>query len=151
MDDETSPPSRAAWIEIAFVIFSSLIRPGRRLHGRRGLKYICASSVSCWRGSPPSRAAWIEIAKKTQCRAFLRSPPSRAAWIEIQSRITQTTSWRSPPSRAAWIEMVALLHHAAGLVSPPSRAAWIEITPQTCQLLAGERRRLHGRRGLKYG
>ena len=34
--------------------------------------------------------------------------------------------------------------------SPPSRAAWIEILQNTIAVLPAARRRLHGRRGLKY-
>ena len=33
----------------------------RRLHGRRGLKFIVVDIVVWVVGSPPSRAAWIEI------------------------------------------------------------------------------------------
>ena len=36
-------------------------------------------------------------------------------------------------------------------MSPPSRAAWIEILEQLAKTGAGDSRRLHGRRGLKYG
>ena len=35
---------------------------GRRLHGRRGLKYRTVSRYIMMGMSPPSRAAWIEIA-----------------------------------------------------------------------------------------
>ena len=34
--------------------------------------------------------------------------------------------------------------------SPPSRAAWIEIPSTAAQNIPTSRRRLHGRRGLKY-
>ena len=55
-----SPPSRAAWIEIA------------RLHRLFVLLL-----------SPPSRAAWIEISIHNRKNSIQQSPPSRAAWIEI--------------------------------------------------------------------
>ena len=55
-----SPPSRAAWIEIA----------GYRRTCRHG-------------ASPPSRAAWIEIPVPLRPSISPTSPPSRAAWIEI--------------------------------------------------------------------
>ena len=35
-----SPPSRAAWIEIGVMGFWLSLRAGRRLHGRRGLKWV---------------------------------------------------------------------------------------------------------------
>ena len=102
----SSPPSRAAWIEISeYLKFLSIIprrRPHgrrglksfdaynytvfarRRLHGRRGLKYFCEHFVIGKIASPPSRAAWIEIwfvsLNRLKCGV---SPPSRAAWIEI--------------------------------------------------------------------
>ena len=58
---KSSPPSRAAWIEIQ----------------RLPTNVISTSS-------PPSRAAWIEIRvhPANSCTST-RSPPSRAAWIEI--------------------------------------------------------------------
>ena len=34
-----SPPSRAAWIEIAYLALAADKILSRRLHGRRGLKY----------------------------------------------------------------------------------------------------------------
>ena len=57
---DASPPSRAAWIEIA-----------------------PEHAVFVDKESPPSRAAWIEI-RIGLCRPRrMESPPSRAAWIEI--------------------------------------------------------------------
>ena len=56
-----SPPSRAAWIEIAAVL----------------------PAAACSR-SPPSRAAWIEIPWGGGQSPTAPSPPSRAAWIEIK-------------------------------------------------------------------
>ena len=56
-----SPPSRAAWIEIRDPAVPGENAAGRRLHGRRGLKF---KGWLCFNGrgvSPPSRAAWIEI------------------------------------------------------------------------------------------
>ena len=57
----TSPPSRAAWIEMTTLRSGMGQSLCRRLHGRRGLKcgrVLCISRVG---RSPPSRAAWIEI------------------------------------------------------------------------------------------
>ena len=59
--NNTSPPSRGAWIEIL------LSRWTRTLEIP----------------SPPSRGAWIEIAPLWGIWEILRSPPSRGAWIEI--------------------------------------------------------------------
>ena len=60
---ETSPPSRAAWIEMAELNPFAPPYP-----------------------SPPSRAAWIEM-PRFYCRAPQGvSPPSRAAWIEMLAR-----------------------------------------------------------------
>ena len=56
-----SPPSWAAWIEIDCDIYTRMGKIRRRLHGRRGLKYL---RITYWQAlimSPPSRAAWIEI------------------------------------------------------------------------------------------
>ena len=36
---QVSPPSRAAWIEIPYLGFAVVVWFGRRLHGRRGLKW----------------------------------------------------------------------------------------------------------------
>ena len=58
-----SPPSRAAWIEMINIedfINASL---GRRLHGRRGLKYGKHFLYEFAQESPPSRAAWIEMSE----------------------------------------------------------------------------------------
>ena len=56
----------------------------------------------------------------------------------------------SPPSRAAWIEMFecAIINFVS--LSPPSRAAWIEMTVSAGVHQQHSRRRLHGRRGLKF-
>ena len=56
-----SPPSRAAWIEIYIAVIGTPADDSRRLHGRRGLKFIVVDIVVWVVGSPPSRAAWIEI------------------------------------------------------------------------------------------
>ena len=104
-----SPPSRAAWIEIAK---GKVFRPTyycRRLHGRRGLKYHSPKECVCADESPPSRAAWIEILSiAQQVPRIAKSPPSRAAWIEISNSLQRQVQVKSPPSRAAWIEMVGL-------------------------------------------
>ena len=148
---------------------------GRRLHGRRGLKFDRDIRFCGEKRSPPSRAAWIEISGDSGISASAggrrlhgrrglkymvhvdivlrtyRSPPSRAAWIEINPLPPYSLDRTgSPPSRAAWIEIsqfVILPEQVVG--SPPSRAAWIEIgiTGVTTLKICG--RRLHGRRGLK--
>ena len=56
----------------------------------------------------------------------------------------------SPPSRAAWIEISPPVICFTVSSSPPSRAAWIEIYRYRFCPYARLRRRLHGRRGLKY-
>ena len=77
-----SPPSRAAWIEIA-----------------------ARAKIAQIFESPPSRAAWIEIKLKDSPDVADTSPPSRAAWIEIVYNIKRNQIFQSPPSRAAWIEI----------------------------------------------
>ena len=144
-----SPPSRAAWIEISPPT-KWWGAQRRRLHGRRGLKWVIALSLTAAASSPPSRAAWIEIRSATAERKPRTSPPSRAAWIEIicptASRATRRRrrlhgrrglkcidddglpmATESPPSRAAWIEIAVGGGGCAVVWSPPSRAAWIEI------------------------
>ena len=81
---------------------------------------------------------------------FPPSPPSRAAWIEISSFRTLGIRAASPPSRAAWIEILPKSRKATRIRSPPSRAAWIEIVSEGMKRTAATRRRLHGRRGLKW-
>ena len=100
-----SPPSRAAWIEIAGGQGTRPRFAGRRLHGRRGLKYQRGQPVRCDSASPPSRAAWIEIATSSATYLTAGSPPSRAAWIEIFFTSPNPHRIKSPPSRAAWIEI----------------------------------------------
>ena len=79
----TSPPSRAAWIEMNL-----------------------ETDIYRLNASPPSRAAWIEIQRIIKIIFRLRrSPPSRAAWIEIISTEVKHNVTSSPPSRAAWIEI----------------------------------------------
>ena len=78
-----SPPSRAAWIEIETVTALKAERERRRLHGRRGLKFIHGIGIILTFKSPPSRAAWIEINSPSSIALCVGSPPSRAAWIEI--------------------------------------------------------------------
>ena len=56
-----SPPSRAAWIEIASTNRATILGYRRRLHGRRGLKLLVRIVTDALAESPPSRAAWIEI------------------------------------------------------------------------------------------
>ena len=56
----TSPPSRAAWIEIVSRVITTP-----------------------YAKSLPSRAAWIEMVAVSSLIVRFSSPPSRAAWIEI--------------------------------------------------------------------
>ena len=56
-----SPPSRAAWIEIKNRYRGRCSIARRRLHGRRGLKSKRTKRSVGLEKSPPSRAAWIEI------------------------------------------------------------------------------------------
>ena len=72
MVDKTSPPSRAAWIEIETVTALKAERERRRLHGRRGLKSLRAEARAGPEPSPPSRAAWIEIKNAVKARKFKR-------------------------------------------------------------------------------
>ena len=66
-----SPPSRAAWIEIINHAENVSKRLCRRLHGRRGLKWLRMTESLLLRTSPPSRAAWIEIRRLQQALALL--------------------------------------------------------------------------------
>ena len=100
--------------------------------------------------SPPSRAAWIEIASFAVTCFTPLSPPSRAAWIEISFVKGSCLLVTSPPSRAAWIEIGNLCVAAVDKKSPPSRAAWIEMAKKGLTYARKKRRRLHGRRGLKF-
>ena len=144
-----SPPSRAAWIEILCLYKVSDSVHGRRLHGRRGLKYAITDDVLPKGRSPPSRAAWIEIIIVIQHAEMCQSPPSRAAWIEIGICLRQHCLCSSPPSRAAWIEIFVGGDGKKQDASPPSRAAWIEMVVTYSIGIPGFGRRLHGRRGLK--
>ena len=61
----TSPPSRAAWIEMLKIGYDKTEVTRRRLHGRRGLKSFRRYQSITKLSSPPSRAAWIEIMYET--------------------------------------------------------------------------------------
>ena len=71
---DTSPPSRGAWIEIAF--FRSMLPRlrGRPPRGGRGLKFELTDIPNLSKSSPPSRGAWIEIAAHTAPRQSRPSP-----------------------------------------------------------------------------
>ena len=103
----SSPPSRAAWIEILIPAAIGCHRVSRRLHGRRGLKYYKADDCGCYVASPPSRAAWIEMLQAlpaktpTSGRRLHGRRGLKYSLLAFLDRIT-----KSPPSRAAWIEMV---------------------------------------------
>ena len=123
-----SPPSRAAWIEIVFTNIYCFICTGRRLHGRRGLKYPGSFRVSGRNSSPPSRAAWIEIGLRCRQTRKNPSPPSRAAWIEI---MLNNLFSKDDPSRRLHgrrgLKFLICATRSQRILSPPSRAAWIEI------------------------
>ena len=145
---------------------------GRRLHGRRGLKYRgCRYSMRQGQ-SPPSRAAWIEILEFAPLIVHFTSPPSRAAWIEIvmyycnlpygeRRRLHGRRGLKFAILQSRSICASRRLHGRRGLKlliqsaiektqsSPPSRAAWIEIPTWDEGIPVRVRRRLHGRRGLK--
>ena len=80
-----SPPSRAAWIEISTTATGCEAQHGRRLHGRRGLKY--AALV----GKNRKNSRRLHGRRGLKCHAGSvhssadTSPPSRAAWIEIRA------------------------------------------------------------------
>ena len=122
----------------------------RRLHGRRGLKLSSKENLYTLTGSPPSRAAWIEMNVAGIAAGQGVSPPSRAAWIEMLKCLLSSIRRMSPPSRAAWIEIKLAWLKSADFKSPPSRAAWIEISRCEIINIRPRRRRLHGRRGLKF-
>ena len=129
----------------------SIARTGRRLHGRRGLKWEYVRPSVCDRVSPPSRAAWIEISNLVGGSCAVTSPPSRAAWIEIQTLQRRLWSYASPPSRAAWIEMKVCRSSAHACKSRRlhgRRGLKWQLRP--LQGLRANGRRLHGRRGLKF-
>ena len=144
-----SPPSRAAWIEIRCEIISIRPRRGRRLHGRRGLKYLAVAVGADALCRRLHGRRGLKCIKKLRSARFTRrrlhgrrglkspmfagilitrpSPPSRAAWIEIRPQLLTSTAMLSPPSRAAWIEMTMSVWRPCRRESPPSRAAWIEM------------------------
>ena len=55
----------------------------RRLHGRRGLKYIAQSVYSGGVGRRLHGRRGLKFQHKNNSGISLKSPPSRAAWIEI--------------------------------------------------------------------
>ena len=123
-----SPPSRAAWIEIATDIGTNMTAHCRRLHGRRRLKFRYGNKAPCRIVSPPSRAAWIEI-RRFRRPLWLRQSRRLHGRRGLKSPCRIKCSFRkpSPPSRAAWIEIRICGCAAVAVRSPPSRAAWIEI------------------------
>ena len=144
-----SPPSRAAWIEISSHAWTLTRTAGRRLHGRRGLKF-CRFYLCFFRhGRRLHGRRGLKSAKKRTQSSTAQSPPSRAAWIEIWWEANRYTPSPSPPSRAAWIEIHGCVSTAYLRASPPSRAAWIEMRVRLSCVDAQTCRRLHGRRGLK--
>ena len=111
-NDERSPSSRRAWIEIR-VQNASL----------GGLV------------SPSSRRAWIEILSRqllTMTRAW--SPSSRRAWIEITLK-KNLLKKQYVALLAEGVDRNKLVQNFSGdvLTSPSSRRAWIEICPRCTQ------------------
>ena len=70
MEDETSPSSQRAWIEI----------------GRACMPYL---SAVCGSESPSSQRAWIEMARRRNRSRRKQSPSSQRAWIEIGKGCTR--------------------------------------------------------------
>ena len=145
-----SPPSRAAWIEICPSGTKSFWSKGRRLHGRRGLKFVRIIGTVKLRTSPPSRAAWIEILNGISLATGLLSPPSRAAWIEIAVRVCMVSLDESPPSRAAWIEISKPLKRLCNRTGRRLHGRRGLKLLSRSRLHCRTGRRLHGRRGLKW-
>ncbi len=83
MENDVSPSSRRAWIEItAFVGVSvmdvvALLAEGVDRNTRNG------RSITVRRKSPSSRRAWIEMLVIINVCLTKSSPSSRRAWIEI--------------------------------------------------------------------
>ena len=107
-----SPPSRAAWIEMRSAASGITAQTSRRLHGRRGLKYV------------PNEGQRSTISRRLHGRRGLKCPQG----------LSSNAAWLSPPSRAAWIEIRMSHTRLQPTVSPPSRAAWIEI----CDMLRSQ-------------
>ena len=122
----------------------------RRLHGRRGLKYLFRWWYYYCLLSPPSRAAWIEMpcSHKVSSEGFSRRLHGRRGLklrildfcidfggrrlhgrrgLKSFLRPRRRVDGRSPPSRAAWIEIKHEEQTVIVTASPPSRAAWIEM------------------------
>ena len=102
-----SPPSRAAWIEMQSDIVYPLIQRCRRLHGRRGLKFVISSTKNGNLPSPPSRAAWIEMVAYVRFVNGITSPPSRGAWIEIPLSAIISAMYRSLHSQVVCMQRFA--------------------------------------------
>ena len=125
---KSSPPSRAAWIEIVKTLACRFIRqPRRRLHGRRGLKY----AADICRNGGFGRRLHGRRGLKYRLRQDRKSGTGRRLHgrrgLKSYMRWIPLRSYRSPPSRAAWIEMKLVRTSSAVPIG----------------------RRLHGRRGLK--
>ena len=121
MEDETSPSSRRAWIEISstgFTISASRSPSSRRawieirvLQLRREGKLVALLAEGVDRNrrlfsvvtqpplSPSSRRAWIEMALNCSCPPWMMSPSSRRAWIEISFSIRKPTATAGRPPR----------------------------------------------------
>ena len=90
----TSPPSRAAWIEIDTVVSAAAILYGRRLHGRRGLKFDSAVIAVTRFGRRLHGRRGLKSTRSVLQSCAVQSPPSRAAWIEITCSAPNRTGKR---------------------------------------------------------
>ena len=105
----------------------------RRLHGRRGLKFCCSHSFCLsprrrLHGRRGLKYPWVSACRGRRSR---RLHGRRGLKYALQ--VCNLVAVQSPPSRAAWIEMQTTLMRQVIYTSPPSRAAWIEITSATVE------------------
>ena len=86
-----SPPSRAAWIEIPSARAACAACSCRRLHGRRGLKYVKHhGGITVYSRRLHGRRG-LKYERILANQRIRQSPPSRAAWIEISSLLSSTS------------------------------------------------------------
>ena len=148
--EQTSLPSRGAWIEICWQRARSAWPSRRSPHGERGLKFRNHQIPVSLRGSLPSRGAWIEIVsgRRQHTTERRRSPHGERGLKSWSASPPVPPRRRSPhgerglkcvgvgigraaeeslPSRGAWIEIVVSPRRPTSPWSLPSRGAWIEI------------------------
>ena len=123
----------------------------RRLHGRRGLKWVLPVPPRGAEESPPSRAAWIEMRTSRPVRATpsRRRLHGRRGLKCAKSQIFHFIYRRRLHGRRG-LKYEHYIDDSCAKESPPSRAAWIEIRVRQAADIYLWRRRLHGRRGLKF-